>query len=248
MSKDKEITLFDDIEWGNKTLPGLSDEELMNTNWNIVTAARERSKNPEWIAKNKALAIRKSKDPKWLAKIRKVNRKNAKKPERRKKMLKKLKERVKDPNYLMKQSKAQKKVWQNEEYRNKMLERYNTPEYKEYIKKRNKKIAKRDHDKIVKRNQDLARNPKWLKANAKACANRSENNEEWIRKNCRPVSTPYGIFKKAKDAAIEYNKEYPNEKFTSVCIKLRSWYRSDKKPEWKYLTWEEYDNIISNNN
>ena len=45
MSSDKDITLFDDIEWGNKTLPGLSDEKLLNTNWNKVTGIREGWKN-----------------------------------------------------------------------------------------------------------------------------------------------------------------------------------------------------------
>ena len=44
MSKDKDITLFDDIEWGNKTLPGLTDDELMTKNWNKVLTKNLKAK------------------------------------------------------------------------------------------------------------------------------------------------------------------------------------------------------------
>ena len=41
LTKDKD-------EWGNIELPGLSDEELLTKNWNVVAAAQERSKNTTW--------------------------------------------------------------------------------------------------------------------------------------------------------------------------------------------------------
>ena len=56
MSKDKKPILFEDIEWGNRTLPGLSDEELMTTNWNLKHTKVEKEKrkqlykDEEWYA------------------------------------------------------------------------------------------------------------------------------------------------------------------------------------------------------
>lgn len=44
MSKRKKPILFEDIEWGNKTLPGLSEEELMNTNWNLKNTKAEKER------------------------------------------------------------------------------------------------------------------------------------------------------------------------------------------------------------
>jgi hypothetical protein len=36
----------DPEEWGNVQLPGLSDDKLLNTNWNYVTSNREKAKDP----------------------------------------------------------------------------------------------------------------------------------------------------------------------------------------------------------
>ena len=35
-------------QWGNIELPGLSDEELLNKNWNVVAENKERLKDPEY--------------------------------------------------------------------------------------------------------------------------------------------------------------------------------------------------------
>ena len=211
MSKNKKPDLFDlfndESLWGNQETDSLSHDDIMNKNWNQITANREIARRPEVRAKVDAATRKRAKDPAWRKK----------------------------------RSELSKKVWENEEFYNKMKEYYNTPEYKEYISKRSKKIAKRDYDKIVKRIHDQAKDPVWLKANAKAQANRSKNNEEWIRKNCRPVSTPYGVFMRAKEAIEAYCAEHPNERYESVNLKLRRWYKSNQKPDWYYLTWEEYD-------
>ena len=51
----KNIPVTDDEEWGNIELPGLSDEELFNTNWNRVAAIQEMHKG-----RDRAMI-----DPKW---------------------------------------------------------------------------------------------------------------------------------------------------------------------------------------
>lgn len=214
--KDKKHIFLDDVQWGNQETDSLSHEEILT-----YSPLKKTKAQIEVLTK---IAQERAKDPEWIAKNTEANR-----------------AKWKDPAYHAKISKAQKEKWDNPEYREKMLSYYNTPEYKEYISERNRKVAIRDHDKIVKKNQTLAKDPKWLEANAKAQANRSENNEEWIRKNCRPVSTPYGIFKRVKEAIEAYCAHHPEERYASVNLKLRRWYKSNKKPEWAYLTWEEYD-------
>ena len=192
----------------------------------IAIANRQKSNDPEWIAKITEINREKSNDPEWIAKITEINR-----------------EAAKDPVRLKKIAKSIKKVWQTDEYREWADAFYKNPEYRKKLSERNKKIAERDYDKIVKRNRDLAKDETWLKKNAKAQSKRSKENIEWKRKNCKPVSTPYGIFENTKLAAEAYHKDYPTEVWESVCLKLRRWYRSSKHPEWTYISWEEYDEL-----
>jgi len=42
MTKDKKPTMFDDIQWGNQELDGLSHDDIMNTNWNKKRNKAER--------------------------------------------------------------------------------------------------------------------------------------------------------------------------------------------------------------
>ena len=124
-------------------------------------------------------------------------------------------------------------------------ELYDTPEYREYIQKRSKKIAQRPEmqEWYKEFNKAKREDPEHVKRHAKGVKDRSNKNKEWIRKNCRPVDTPYGVFEKAKDVMDIYHQENGGNR-ESVAVKLRNWLKSDKKPEWKYLTWEEYDTIV----
>ena len=199
MSKKKPdlYDLFNDESlWGTQETESLSHDDIMNRNWNMITANREQANNPVRIQK---------------------------------------------------QREAQKKNWARPEMREWANEYYGSAEYKEYITARNRELAKDAGwlKNIANANRKKAKDPEWLEANAKAQANRSENNEEWIRKNCRPVSTPYGVFMRVKEAAEAYCAEHPNERYESVNLKLRRWYKSNKKPDWYYLTWEEYDQLKS---
>jgi len=74
MSKDKDITLFDDIEWGNKTLPGLSHEEIMSSHVNIIVNNRNRKDSKEWQK-----VIKKRRKPVLTEKQRKAKSERTKK-------------------------------------------------------------------------------------------------------------------------------------------------------------------------
>jgi hypothetical protein len=69
-------------EWGNTSLPGLDDEKLFNTNWNHLTAVRDRNLEPayhqkkldalrakmatqEWKDANQKSIEKWSNDPEW---------------------------------------------------------------------------------------------------------------------------------------------------------------------------------------
>jgi len=110
MSKDKDIILFDDIEWGNKTLPGLSDEELMTTNWNIKKTQAEKD-----------LVSKRFNDKQW-----------------KQQWLKKNTERLKDPVYHKKLSEGAKLFYKNNPDIAK--QRANTPEAKANKKKAMKEL------------------------------------------------------------------------------------------------------------
>lgn len=226
----------DNDEWGNIELPGFSDEELFDPNINFRLAAKSRWNDPK--SRQQYLNAFRERFSNLTNEQRKaISIKN-------KLAYANMSEQQKD---LLKQKKIE--LWQDKEYRNRMMEYYNTPEYKNYITQKNRNLAL-DPDwkeKVSENNKAKRQNTKHVELHAKSVKDRSNNNEKWIRKNCRPVSTPYGVFQKAKDAAVEYQKEHGGV-LTSISIKLRQWYKKDSKPEWKYITWEEYDNWKLENN
>lgn len=58
-------SLQQDIKWDNQELPGCPDEVLLTKNWNKVDAARNRSKDPNWIEAN----TRRLNDPKYIKRL-----------------------------------------------------------------------------------------------------------------------------------------------------------------------------------
>jgi hypothetical protein len=58
MTKEKD-------EWGNIELPGLSDSELYNKNWNLVAAAQERYNDLEFRKKHKEAVQKVTSSKKW---------------------------------------------------------------------------------------------------------------------------------------------------------------------------------------
>jgi hypothetical protein len=67
-------------EWGNISLPGLSDEDLYKTNWNKVAVERTKAADPVWQAKNKRSNQIKAQDPEWIAKNKRSNQIKGKDP------------------------------------------------------------------------------------------------------------------------------------------------------------------------
>ena len=181
-------------EWGNIELPGLSDEKLLNTNWNYVAAGKGRSQDSKWRENNlKANQNRKERlGPDYSKRVSDAQRlryDNMSEDER------------------IEMSNRSKATWENEEYANRMRAFYSSSEYKEYITKRNKELAKRPDwkEKISKLNKDKRSNPDHIKKHQDAINKRTQD-PEWRRKQAeraKPVITPYGIFGKLKDAALE---------------------------------------------
>lgn len=120
--------LQEDIEWGNVKLPGLTDEELYNKNWTLITANREVAKNRDkdgsWSRKNAEAA--KNRRPGWSSTISETGKKTravpgwkdyyketVKKrndnPEYTKKLHQGIEKRNKDPNWHKKNAEAAKK-------------------------------------------------------------------------------------------------------------------------------------------
>jgi len=89
-----------DEEWGNIELPGLSDEKLLSTNWNLVEAnrqvAKDRIKNG-WAEKN-AHATRNRKKG-WSDTISETAKKTRSKEGWKEGFLETIKQRNDDPNY-----------------------------------------------------------------------------------------------------------------------------------------------------
>jgi hypothetical protein len=181
-------------------------------------------------------------DPETAKRLADANRKSAIDPVARKNRADANRKSAQDPEWQRKNKEATQRLWSDPEIRRKHKERHNTPEYLEYIGKRNRELAKdpKWREKVANNNKAKRTDPSHLKKHQAGVISRSNNNEEWIRKNCRPVSTPYGVFQKAKDVMDLYHNEHGGNR-ESVAVKLRSWLKSEKKPDWKYLTWKEYD-------
>jgi ribosomal protein L34 len=68
---------FDPTEWGNTSLPGFSNEQLMNPNLNYVLANLARNKDPKWLEKQEQIY----KSPKFKKLIAKLSKKKWSDPE-----------------------------------------------------------------------------------------------------------------------------------------------------------------------
>lgn len=86
-------------EWGNVELPGVSDDELLNTNWNHLGAVRERSSDPTWQASNQAAIDKKKQRPEYQVKRTQLNKELAKDKSVQDKKSQTLKKQYADPVY-----------------------------------------------------------------------------------------------------------------------------------------------------
>jgi len=191
MSSDKDKTLFDDIEWGNKTLPGLSDEELMSTNWNLKRSEAQKQvmvkKYQDKQYKNKwhKQSVKRWKDPEWAEQhINKMKAGRTQEVEQA---------RIEASRNSEKRKKAMAKRWSDPEWRKKISkinsERVWTKEQREHHSKINKgkKIPKKVVEKREKTKLDLAMS------------------NQKVNKQCRSINTPDGVFHNLRLASHHFN-------------------------------------------
>jgi hypothetical protein len=183
-------------------------------------------------------------DPDTAKRLADANRKSAVDPVARKNRADGNRKKAKDPAWQQKHKEGYERRWADPEERIKHKARMNAPDVLKATTEKNRKLAKDPvwREKVANNNKAKRTDSTHLKKHQAGVTDRSNNNEGWIRKNCRPVSTPYGIFQKAKDVMDLYHAENGGKR-ESVAVKLRSWLKSDKKPDWNYLTWEEYDRL-----
>lgn len=86
--------------------------------------------------------------------------------------------------------------------------------------------------------ESKASDPEYIKIMTET-NRKTAQNPEWIRKNCKPVVCPFGIFVRVKDAAIAYENEHGGHTLT-INNKIRRWLKDSKNTEWKYISYEEY--------
>jgi len=238
-------------------LQAIIDAEKAKSGINVLSTRQVSSKisavlrndNSDWKDNVKAAGKKRSDNPEWRKNIAIANKNKILSPASIKKASESQKKRFANFTEEQRQEHAQKSIdkWKDSEYVEKIrTQYYDNPEYLKILQKRAKETANRPEMKewYLKFNQDKRSDPNHLEKHQAGVTDRSNNNEEWIRKNCRPVSTPYGIFQKAKDVMDLYHAEHGGNR-ESVAVKLRNWLKSDKKLDWKYLSWEEYDSLTN---
>jgi hypothetical protein len=150
MTKDKE-------QWGNIELPGLSDEKLLNTNWNYVEGIRQRGQSADYRKKMSENSLKGWNDPlvkqeasierreRWQdadyrQRVLKTREEIIKTDEYKNKLKEGHKRSLQDPSLREKFSKASKSAWQRpgakEKVRTTLKEKWQDPDFKEKMSKR----------------------------------------------------------------------------------------------------------------
>ena len=206
-------------EWGNIELPGLSDEKLLNTNWNYVAANREKAKDKN-ILKKLSVSISNYWENLSIEERIELGKKQSqvqkelleKNPELKKNHIKRNQNQIYDPKYKTALVKGIEKRDADPTYKNKM---------KEVYKKR-----------------DL--NNDWKNNIKKAQQNRSpEHIKNSFRSNAYPIITPDGVFEGLNDAHQAYNKI---KNFNNGRKWILGMMKKDPENYYK-ISWEEFDNL-----
>lgn len=174
-------------EWGNISLPGLSDNELFGKNWNKVAAGKtimEKLKtDPTWLEAHQQGQERKKSNPEALAAIADGNRKKAQ-----------------DPEWIRATTLAQQKKNQNPEYKAKITsvlkERANDPAWR---KKMSQVATERAKDPEYRKKLSDAKKGKAL--SEEHLAKLKENG----LKQRKTIVTPFGTFSGRKEAWEKLN-------------------------------------------
>ena len=179
-----------------------------------------------------------------IEKIRQSNRGQKRSDETRNRLSASKKEQFKDPEFVKKHreaSIASKKVpGYVEKQRESALKREENPDY---VQNRLAGIARREQNEEYRKKRSEAVSKKMSDPEyQQEFKQRRENNSSWLRKRCRPVSTPYGIFLKVNQV-VDLIISQEGGVFGSVQNRVGKWLKSDDHPDWRYLIWEEYDKL-----
>lgn len=208
------MTKLNNEQWGNIELPGLTDEELLNTDWHRKTIMKELVQtrvHNSWYEKNTAKNIKQSKDPNYISKQLAG---------------------VQDSTYKQRKSIQMLEVCQTEEWK------------KSYQAGREKALADPEFGKKVSEGLKLALNTPEAKAKKKEVAAKNYQNPDYVsnRKKglilarAKFIVTPIGVFPTIKDAGLEYNKI---KKFNNGAKWVKAQLTKDPK-QFYLITYEEY--------
>lgn len=172
--------LQEEIVWGNIQLPGLSDEELLNTNWNHKDAVNNYWNSPQGkkqkeINKKRSVLLNKERlnDPSYRKRLVETSTAVAKNPERNKKL-----------------SKSSQEFW-------------NSEKGKETRSQQSKKNWKENYETMRKGLKDRYADGK-LGAKISQALKSSDKIKQMGKQQSNEIHTPDGVFPSRKAAAEFY--------------------------------------------
>jgi hypothetical protein len=245
MSQNKNpLQAIIDAEKEKSGINDLSKKEV-----SAKIAAMIRSDNSEWVANVTAKNRNQAQDPIWREKqkqnaIAYWNSLSEDEKNRWSQIQKDFWIKMSDEEYINRCVKA-KEVSNDPELKSRLRnDYYDNAEYLKELTKKNRLLAEDPvwREKVAANNKAKRTNIKHIETHQLAVKDRSENNQEWIEKNCRPVKTPQGVFLKASQARDAYIKIYGGNK-TTIGMYMRQWLKDPNKPEFRYLTWDEYNSL-----
>lgn len=227
-------------QWGNIELPGVSDKELLNKDWNRVARSRANWDNPDYVARVEAARIAFMADPDYQAHLarRAQAQSQAVTDEFRNHMANLSTEKWLNPEFRAKTMQSREQYWADpanrEERSVAMQEVAKRPEVKAAQLAGAKRRAKDPKD-LALRKEVGARNkanPAFKAAiQASVTPERIEKFKAATLKHKKPVVTPLGVFRCVTDAAKAHD-------VNNGCLRARI---SKNDPDnFRYITLEEY--------
>lgn len=207
----------DKEQWGNIELPGLTDDKLLNTNWNHVTSMRKRNADPAFKEYWLSSIQDRTNSIEWQKAQREAMNKRNANPVWRENVANGYKQYVNDPE------------WQ-EAQRRRGEQRRNDPEWK-------RKHAEAMANKSPETRARLSQLAKERMADPQT----KQRMAEIVSKaKSKPCITPFGVFASCTEAGHAYNKmrNVTNGK-NAVHKRIKN-----QTQGYRYISKEEYANLI----
>lgn len=238
---NKQVIANPNDEWGNIELPGLSDEKLLNTNWNYVDSNRRKAQDPKWKEKMKQAADAYKNTETFKEKCRVNGEKLRNNPDWLEKISNLNKERAKDPTWKEKMKQAGKNLKNNLEWRKNVTQANKIKSQDQEI---GKKISKAltgkkrennpwDNPEYVAKQQTYLSDPKVRKAKSQK-AKEFNNRLETRIKHGKPIMTSKGQFPGRGFAAEVYSIDW-NCSLRTASDKLLKLLKDDNCKDFYYI-------------